>query len=104
MMSSRAAACSPSTLNFGRGAVSSTLAERGIDNGAYGLRLRPTDMQKLGILYLNDGAWQGTQIVSREWVRQSFTPWIRSRPDLSNPNYGGTGGRCGSAAASGTSL
>lgn len=50
----------------------------GIDNGAYGLRLRPVDMQKFGILYLNGGAWNGTQLLSREWAEQSFSPWIRN--------------------------
>jgi CubicO group peptidase (beta-lactamase class C family) len=60
----------------------------GVDNGAYGLRLRPTDMQKLGILYLDGGVWQGAQIMSREWVEQSFTPWIPSRPGHPRPNDG----------------
>jgi CubicO group peptidase (beta-lactamase class C family) len=30
----------------------------GVDNGGYGLRLRPIDMQKFGLRYLNDGAWR----------------------------------------------
>ena len=36
-----------------------------------GLYLRPRDMAKLGQLFLNGGRWQGKQIVSEEWVRQS---------------------------------
>jgi CubicO group peptidase (beta-lactamase class C family) len=60
----------------------------GIDNGAYGLRLRPIDMQKFGLLYLNEGCWQGRRLLSREWVKRSFTPWIRSKPDLRWPDYG----------------
>jgi CubicO group peptidase (beta-lactamase class C family) len=35
------------------------------------LELRPRDLAKLGQLYLDDGAWQGKQVVSTEWVRQS---------------------------------
>jgi CubicO group peptidase (beta-lactamase class C family) len=60
----------------------------GIDNGGYGLRLRPIDMQKFGILYLDSGAWRGQQLISRAWVERSFTPWNRSRADLAEPNYG----------------
>jgi CubicO group peptidase (beta-lactamase class C family) len=62
--------------------------EAGIDNGAYGLRLRPIDMQKFGILYMDGGAWNGVQIISKDWVDKSLAPWIRSRPKLLDPNYG----------------
>jgi CubicO group peptidase (beta-lactamase class C family) len=60
----------------------------GIDNGAYGLRLRPIDMQKLGVLLLDHGRWNGRQLLSESWIAQSFTPWIRSKPQLLEPNYG----------------
>jgi CubicO group peptidase (beta-lactamase class C family)/predicted Ser/Thr protein kinase len=60
----------------------------GIDNGAYGLRLRPVDMQKLGILYLQDGVWAGRQLVSREWVQRSLAPWIKTSRDQPKANYG----------------
>jgi CubicO group peptidase (beta-lactamase class C family) len=60
----------------------------GTDNGAYGLRLRPIDMQKFGILYLRGGKWNGQQIVSKAWVDLSFRPWIRSKPSISQPDYG----------------
>ena len=35
------------------------------------LRLRPRDMAKFGYLYLNDGVWNGQQIISQEWVEES---------------------------------
>jgi CubicO group peptidase (beta-lactamase class C family) len=60
----------------------------GIDNGAYGLRLRPEDMQKFGILFLNSGNWEGKQLISQQWVETSFHPWIISGPNIKQPNYG----------------
>ncbi len=60
----------------------------GIDNGGYGLRLRPVDMQKLGVLYLHRGSWHGRQLVPAAWVDASFTPWMRSNPDRRDPDYG----------------
>jgi len=41
-----------------------------------GLKLRPRDMAKFGLLYLNDGLWDGKQIVPSEWVRMSLEPHI----------------------------
>ena len=37
------------------------------------LHLRPRDMAKLGLLYVNEGQWQGKQIISREWVKASLS-------------------------------
>jgi CubicO group peptidase (beta-lactamase class C family) len=58
-----------------------------VDNGGYGLRLRPIDMQKLGVLYLRHGAWNGRQLVPRAWVDRSFSPWNRSTSSR-EINYG----------------
>ena len=41
---------------------------------APGLRLRPRDAAKLGQFVLNRGAWNGSQIVSADWIAQSTTP------------------------------
>jgi CubicO group peptidase (beta-lactamase class C family) len=43
----------------------------GLHNTAAGLYLRPRDMAKLGLLYINMGLWRGKRIVSEEWVRTS---------------------------------
>jgi CubicO group peptidase (beta-lactamase class C family) len=60
----------------------------GIDNGGYGLRLRPIDMQKLGILYLRKGRWGERQLLSARWVERSFSPWIKNHDGPGEPNYG----------------
>ncbi|MGD0524549.1 MAG: protein kinase [Polyangiaceae bacterium] len=60
----------------------------GLDSGGYGLRLRPIDMQKLGVLYLRQGEWEGKRLLSREWALRSFTPWIKSSGRRAEPDYG----------------
>jgi CubicO group peptidase (beta-lactamase class C family) len=58
-----------------------------VDLGGSGLRLRPIDMQKLGVLFLRHGLWNGKQLVPRAWVDQAFVPWNQS-PTAKAPNYG----------------
>ena len=41
-----------------------------------GLFLGGADLAKIGYLYLHEGMWDGRQIVSREWVKQSLTPFV----------------------------
>ena len=36
-----------------------------------GLNLRPRDMARFGYLYLNNGTWNDTQVVSSEWINES---------------------------------
>ncbi len=45
-----------------------------------GLYLRPRDMAKIGQLYLQEGIWNGEQIVSREWVESSVKRWFSIPP------------------------
>lgn len=44
---------------------------QGRNNGGRELFLTPRDMAKYGYLYLNNGFWDGRQIVPSEWVKQS---------------------------------
>jgi CubicO group peptidase (beta-lactamase class C family) len=44
---------------------------QGVNMGAGNLRLYPTDMAKLGLLWLQRGRWDGKQVVSSSWVQQS---------------------------------
>ena len=43
----------------------------GVSVGYSELRMRPHDMAKIGFLYLNEGQWDGEQIVSSKWVAAS---------------------------------
>ena len=46
-----------------------------------GLYLNGEDLAKIGYLYLHDGKWNGTQIVSSEWVKESVAPFIQAEED-----------------------
>lgn len=53
-------------------------APNGVVNTLGGRWMRPRDMAKIGQLYLNDGRWNGKQIVSKEWVEDSTKQQIGS--------------------------
>ena len=44
---------------------------QGNNTAGWGLFLTLPDMEKIGQLYLNHGVWNGRQIVSEEWIRES---------------------------------
>jgi CubicO group peptidase (beta-lactamase class C family) len=44
--------------------------EKGLVSGGWGLRLRPIDMARLGILALQGGQWDGKQLVPADWIKQ----------------------------------
>jgi CubicO group peptidase (beta-lactamase class C family) len=41
-----------------------------------GLFLKPADMLKIGVLVLNNGAWDGRRIVSEEWIGRAMKPYF----------------------------
>ncbi|MEO0572019.1 MAG: serine hydrolase [Bacteroidota bacterium] len=47
-----------------------------------GIFISAEDMARFGILFLNDGNWNGQQLISKEWINMAITP---SKP---NNNYG----------------
>lgn len=47
--------------------------EKGLVSGGWGLRLRPVDMARLGLLALQRGQWEGKQIAPAGWMRAMTT-------------------------------
>jgi CubicO group peptidase (beta-lactamase class C family) len=45
------------------------------DYPAYTFRLTVRDLARFGWLYLNRGAWSGTQIIPADWIDESTKPW-----------------------------
>jgi len=46
----------------------------GINNGGYGLYFTPQAMARIGLLMLNNGMWNGTQVISENWMLKVGTP------------------------------
>ncbi|AXT60164.1 class C beta-lactamase-related serine hydrolase [Aquimarina sp. AD10] len=47
-----------------------------------GLFINSLDHARFGLLFLNDGNWNGKQLVSKEWIKEAITP------SKANSNYG----------------
>jgi CubicO group peptidase (beta-lactamase class C family) len=52
-----------------------------------GLRLRPIDMAKFGLLYLNNGKWNNLKILDSEWIHQSMDWQINARNTMQGYGY-----------------
>ena len=51
---------------------------QGYNNGSAYIYLHPRDAAKIGYLWLNRGQWEGKQIVSRDWVKNSVKAQIKT--------------------------
>jgi CubicO group peptidase (beta-lactamase class C family) len=49
----------------------------GIPKGGWGMAMTPRDMAKLGYLYLNQGMWDGRQIIPAEWIAASTERYVQ---------------------------
>lgn len=56
----------------------------GKTNTAFGLSMRPVDLAKIGTMMLDSGRWEGEEIVSLPWIRNS----TRSRFSIGFYRYG----------------
>ncbi len=66
--------------------ITNSRGNQGLAMTGGGLHLSPRDMAKFGLLYLNDGRWNGQQLVSGEWVKESTSK--QSTSDLYGEDFG----------------
>jgi CubicO group peptidase (beta-lactamase class C family) len=71
---------------------------QGLYLGGNEMALRMRDMIRFGELYRNSGRWQGTQVLSADWVEQSLDPKTRSPFSGLDYGYGWFLGRFGADA------
>jgi CubicO group peptidase (beta-lactamase class C family) len=62
-----------------------SLDERGFEKMESGINARAIDFAKFGRLYLNNGNWEGVQVVPEDWISES----IQENPDFQTPSYRG---------------
>ena len=60
--------------------------DKDLPAAASGLRLRSRDLLKFGLLYYNNGMWNDKQIISKEWINESFQSHV-SRPGGGSYGY-----------------
>lgn len=64
----------------------------GYNTGGWGLRLQAESQAKLGMLMLNHGQWNGTQLVSQQWIDQAMGRYADYHPEAAptdgNQGYG----------------
>lgn len=60
----------------------------GINVGGYGLRIRTQDILNFGQLYLQQGQWNGKQLLSREWVAEATKKQVNSQDNDSDWGQG----------------
>ncbi|MBP5668623.1 MAG: serine hydrolase, partial [Salinivirgaceae bacterium] len=59
---------------------------QGINCGGWGLYIKTEDMLKFGQLFLQQGQWEGKQLLSREWVAEASKSQVPSVPAGTRPD------------------
>ncbi|MEO3946142.1 serine hydrolase [Gorillibacterium sp. CAU 1737] len=49
---------------------------QGVHTGGFGLRLKPVDLLKFGLLHLQQGSWKGRQVIKASTVKEATSPSI----------------------------
>ena len=76
---------------FGPMGITDVLWEKcplGMEKGGWGLYIRPEDIAKLGQLVLDNGRWQGRQLISPDYIRAATTAHASPPPELGDFDYG----------------
>jgi hypothetical protein len=58
------------------------ITPEGINTGGWGLRIQTEGMAKLGQLYLQEGKWNGKQILPTSWIEEATTAKIIQKPEI----------------------
>src|ERR1700751_5733900 len=58
----------------------------GPEQGFSGLHARTEDIAKLGLLYLQQGRWEGTQLIAKDWVAEATSAQV-SNPSEPHPDW-----------------
>lgn len=61
---------------------------QGINIGSSGISLSPLDMAKFGYLYLQNGTWDGRQVISSEWIATATSELSNYTETNDNEGYG----------------
>ena len=86
---------------FGKQVTGWVTDPSGNSTGGWGLTMTPRDMARFGFLYLNDGRWDDTQVVSKAWIDESIAPnvngygyywWLRGDGATFSYSAAGSGG------------
>lgn len=59
---------------------------QGVNRGWGDLQLHPRDMARIGQLFVNEGSWNGVQIVSKGWIEQASQSFVLT--DDAETGYG----------------
>lgn len=62
--------------------------QSGTSFGGTGVMMKPRDIAKIGYLFLNDGIWEGKQILPKGWVEESTQPYADTNHNFDGDNYG----------------
>lgn len=56
------------------------VSPQGINTGGWGLRIKTEDIAKLGVLYLQNGKWNGKQLLPATWAHDATTYKVPNTP------------------------
>ncbi|MBI5324199.1 MAG: serine hydrolase [Ignavibacteriae bacterium] len=55
---------------------------------AYLFKMSARDLARFGLLYLMDGKWNGKQIISESWIKESIQPYTEMKSSANFTGYG----------------
>jgi CubicO group peptidase (beta-lactamase class C family) len=64
---------------------------QGVNYGNSHMELRPIDMAKFGYLFVNEGNWDGRQLISKEWVQKSTAKHLDTKGKMNSAEDFGYG-------------